>query len=185
MPLRRPGRLIDVVEASGLTGRGGAGYPAGRKMRAVAAGPGRKAVVANGAEGEPASRKDRLLLTRLPHLVLDGIALAAQAVGADEAYLCVHGTDGALLGHPLVTTLPTSSLRLTVDQVNAGTSTPVTVFLPSGAELGRPEPVTVAVRLARSGRSFSAEAPGGEQMLVAVEGLAGGSAVIRAFVPAC
>ena len=99
MPLRRPGRLIGVVEASGLTGRGGAGYPAGRKMRAVAAGPGRKAVVANGAEGEPASHKDRLLLTRLPHLVLDGIALAAQAVGADEAYLCVHGTDGALLGH--------------------------------------------------------------------------------------
>ena len=99
MPPRRPGRLIDVVEASGLTGRGGAGYPAGRKMRAVAAGPGRKAVVAKGAEGEPASHKDRLLLTRLPHLVLDGIALAAQAVGADEAYLCVHGTDGALLGH--------------------------------------------------------------------------------------
>ena len=66
-------------------------------MRSVAAGGGRKAVVANGAEGEPASRKDRLLLTRLPHLVLDGITLAAQAVGADEAYLCVHGTEGALL----------------------------------------------------------------------------------------
>ena len=66
-------------------------------MRSVAAGPGRKAVVANGAEGEPASRKDRLLLTRLPHLVLDGITLAAQAVGADEAYLCVHGTEGGLL----------------------------------------------------------------------------------------
>ena len=94
---RRPGRLIDVVEASGLTGRGGAGFPAGRKMRSVAAGSGRKAVVANGAEGEPASRKDRLLLTRLPHLVLDGITLAAQAVGADEAYLCVHRAEGALL----------------------------------------------------------------------------------------
>jgi NADH:ubiquinone oxidoreductase subunit F (NADH-binding) len=96
---RRPERLIDVVEAAGLTGRGGAGFPAGRKMRSVAAGSGRKAVVANGAEGEPASRKDRLLLTRLPHLVLDGITLAAQAVGADEAYLCVHGTEDALLDH--------------------------------------------------------------------------------------
>ena len=94
---RLPERLIDAVEAAGLTGRGGAGFPVGRKMRSVAAGSGRKAVVANGAEGEPASRKDRLLLTRLPHLVLDGITLAARAVGADEAYLCVHGTEGALL----------------------------------------------------------------------------------------
>jgi len=82
---RRPERLIDVVEAAGLTGRGGSGFPVGRKMRSVAAGGGRKAVVANGAEGEPASRKDRLLLSRLPHLVLDGITLAAEAVGADEA----------------------------------------------------------------------------------------------------
>ena len=64
-PGRKPGRLIDIVEAAGLTGRGGAGFPAGRKMRSVAARPGRKAVVANGAEGEPASRKDRLLLSRL------------------------------------------------------------------------------------------------------------------------
>jgi Respiratory-chain NADH dehydrogenase 51 Kd subunit/ApbE family len=93
----RPQRLIDLVEASGLTGRGGAGFPAGRKMRSVAAGPGSKVVVANGAEGEPASLKDRLLLTRLPHLVLDGMTLAAEAVGATEAYLCVHGNQESLL----------------------------------------------------------------------------------------
>ena len=95
--LRRAGRLIDVAEASGLTGRGGAGFPAGRKMRSVAHGPGSKVLVANGAEGEPASLKDRLLLSRLPHLVLDGMTLAAEAVGASEAYLCVHGTEGGLL----------------------------------------------------------------------------------------
>jgi NADH:ubiquinone oxidoreductase subunit F (NADH-binding) len=95
--LRRAERLIDVVEASGLTGRGGAGFPAGRKMRSVAAGPGSKVLVANGAEGEPASLKDRLLLTRLPHLVLDGMTLAAEAVGASEAYLCVHGTRQGLV----------------------------------------------------------------------------------------
>ena len=95
--LRRAGRLIDVAEASGLTGRGGAGFPAGRKMRSVATGPGSKVLVANGAEGEPASLKDRLLLSRLPHLVLDGMTLAAEAVGASEAYLCVHGTEGGLL----------------------------------------------------------------------------------------
>ena len=90
---RRPGRLIDVVEASGLTGRGGGGFPTGRKMRSVAAGAGPAVVVANGAEGEPASGKDRLLLTRMPHLVLDGITLAAYAVRARTAYLCIHGQE--------------------------------------------------------------------------------------------
>jgi NADH:ubiquinone oxidoreductase subunit F (NADH-binding) len=90
-------RLIDVVERSGLTGRGGAGFPTGRKLRSVAAGAGSAIVVANGAEGEPASRKDRLLLSRLPHLVLDGISLAAFAVGATRAYLAVHGDDQRLL----------------------------------------------------------------------------------------
>jgi NADH:ubiquinone oxidoreductase subunit F (NADH-binding) len=90
-------RFIDVVEASGLTGRGGAGFPTGRKMRSVAAGRGGKVVVANGCEGEPASSKDRLLLTRLPHLVLDGLVTAATAVGARDAYLCVHDHETGLL----------------------------------------------------------------------------------------
>jgi NADH:ubiquinone oxidoreductase subunit F (NADH-binding) len=87
---RAAARLIDVVERSGLTGRGGAGFPTGRKLRSVAAGGGPTVVVANGAEGEPASRKDRVLLTRAPHLVLDGITLAAFAVGATRAFLAVH-----------------------------------------------------------------------------------------------
>jgi NADH:ubiquinone oxidoreductase subunit F (NADH-binding) len=83
-------RLVDVIERSGLTGRGGAGFPTGRKLRSVAAAKGRPVVVANGSEGEPASAKDRLLLSRSPHLVLDGISLAAFAVGADRAFLVVH-----------------------------------------------------------------------------------------------
>jgi NADH:ubiquinone oxidoreductase subunit F (NADH-binding) len=102
VPLRRgggerPNRVIDVVERSGLTGRGGAGFPAGRKMRSVASRRGPAVVVANGAEGEPASSKDRLLLTRLPHLVMDGMSLAAEAVGARQAYLCVHRQETELL----------------------------------------------------------------------------------------
>lgn len=82
--------LIDLVERSGLRGRGGAGFPTARKMRAVAAGRGRPIVVANGAEGEPASIKDVSLLGAAPHLVLDGAVVAAAAVGATEALVAVR-----------------------------------------------------------------------------------------------
>jgi signal transduction histidine kinase len=109
------------------------------------------------------------------------LALVLRTLAADRAISAATAEAQSMA--PLVTTLETNSLRLTVDQVNAATETPVTIFLPSGTELGRPAPVSPAVRLARNGRSFSAEAPGGEEVLVAVEGLAGGSAVIRAFVP--
>ena len=86
---RGPGSLIDLVAAAGLTGRGGAGFPTGTKLRSVASGRGPAVVVANGMESEPASEKDQALLARAPHLVLDGIAMAAEAVGAAEAHLCL------------------------------------------------------------------------------------------------
>ena len=85
-----PGHLIQSVEQSGLTGRGGAAFPVHRKMAIVAQARGRKVIVANGAESEPASHKDALLLRAAPNLVLDGLQLAAEAVGASEAYLYVH-----------------------------------------------------------------------------------------------
>jgi NADH:ubiquinone oxidoreductase subunit F (NADH-binding) len=97
--------LIEAVELSGLRGRGGADFPTARKLRAVAGdaggggkpgarqrrGRGRRAsaVIVNGSETEPASAKDRLLLSRLPHLVLDGAVLAASAVGAEEVIVKV------------------------------------------------------------------------------------------------
>jgi NADH:ubiquinone oxidoreductase subunit F (NADH-binding) len=97
--LRLPGTaaerqaLLVEVERSGLLGRGGAGFPLSQKLRAVATGT-RTVVVANGCEGEPASSKDSWLLSTQPHLVLDGIALAAATVGAQAAHLVIHqGSD--------------------------------------------------------------------------------------------
>jgi NADH:ubiquinone oxidoreductase subunit F (NADH-binding) len=84
--------LIDRLERAGLRGRGGAAFPTAVKWRAVAASRGRAVVVANAAEGEPTSLKDRTLVAALPQLVLDGAVLAAQAVGAEEVILCVPDT---------------------------------------------------------------------------------------------
>jgi NADH:ubiquinone oxidoreductase subunit F (NADH-binding) len=89
--------LIDQVEQAGLGGRGGAGFPTGRKMRTVAAGREKPIVVVNATEGEPASLKDRTLLETLPHLVLDGAALAARAVDAQAAIVCVCESAGVSL----------------------------------------------------------------------------------------
>lgn len=82
--------LIDEIAAAGLTGRGGAAFPTYRKLEAVLQAPGDAVVVANGAEGEPASFKDRTLLYLDPHLVLDGLQSAAEAVGARRAYAYIH-----------------------------------------------------------------------------------------------
>ena len=86
---RRGAELIDAVAAAGLRGRGGAAFPTAVKMRAVAARRGRRALVVNGAEGEPMSAKDRALLELAPHLVLDGALLVAEAVGARDVVVAV------------------------------------------------------------------------------------------------
>ncbi|ARF53336.1 NADH-ubiquinone oxidoreductase-F iron-sulfur binding region domain-containing protein [Streptomyces gilvosporeus] len=84
--------LVRAVEEAGLTGRGGAAFPTGRKLRTVAESRGPAMVVANGMESEPASHKDETLLDVAPHLVLDGAALAAAAVGAEAVHLCLPRT---------------------------------------------------------------------------------------------
>jgi NADH:ubiquinone oxidoreductase subunit F (NADH-binding) len=91
-----PAGAIDLpalVDASGLRGLGGAGFPTATKLRAVASQRGRPFVVANGAEGEPISGKDKVLVRYLPHLVLDGAAAAAHALGAREAIVALSRAD--------------------------------------------------------------------------------------------
>ncbi len=92
-PRLGPGLLMELAQAAGLTGRGGAAFPTARKLAAV--GSRRPSVVVgNGAEGEPASRKDRTLLRIRPNLVLDGLQLAAEAVAAERVVLYVHRDAG-------------------------------------------------------------------------------------------
>lgn len=81
--------IVDVVDRSGLRGRGGAGFPTALKMQAVREAGGRAVVVANGAEGEPIAAKDKTLLAYVPHLVLDGATIAARAVRARDAFVAV------------------------------------------------------------------------------------------------
>jgi NADH:ubiquinone oxidoreductase subunit F (NADH-binding) len=90
----RRDELFEAVAASGLAGRGGAGFPTVRKLRAVAAGK-RPIVVANGTEGEPASAKDKVLMANNPHLVIDGVLAAESLVGAEESVIAVGRADAA------------------------------------------------------------------------------------------
>ncbi|MFJ6938631.1 NADH-ubiquinone oxidoreductase-F iron-sulfur binding region domain-containing protein [Streptomyces sp. NPDC101132] len=95
-----PDVLLDHLDAAGLRGRGGAGFPAAVKLRAVrdrgrADGGARPVVVANGEEGEPGSVKDRWLLRARPHLVLDGLALAAAVTGAGRGYVYLSDPEAA------------------------------------------------------------------------------------------
>ncbi len=120
LPRLGPRDLIEAVEQSGLRGRGGADFPTAIKLRSVATRRKSAVVVVNGSETEPASAKDRLLLTRLPHLVLDGAVLAAVAVGAPEVFVKVG--EGA-----------TGSLRALESAISLR-SDPVTIQLAAGPE---------------------------------------------------
>ena len=87
MPETDTNQVIGMARDAGLTGRGGAGFPLWRKLTAVAAAGRPAIVIANGAEGEPASGKDQTLLSYAPNLVLDGLQLIAH--GARSAVLYV------------------------------------------------------------------------------------------------
>lgn len=87
-----PEELIEMVKASGLRGRGGAGFPAGLKWSFMPkAADMTKYVCVNADEGEPGTFKDRLLIERDPHSIIEGVAIAAYAVGAHRAFVYIRG----------------------------------------------------------------------------------------------
>ena len=182
LPALPSAELIAELDASGLLGRGGAGFPVGRKLRAVAGrSSGRAVVLANGAEGEPLSRKDRSLMAARPHLVIDGALLAAGAVGADDIIIYIgtehRAADAAMRqalaersaeihGRVQIVTAPTGYVSgeesAAVHFVNAGDARP-TATPPRPFERGvggRPtlvqnvESLALAALIARRGRDW-------------------------------
>ncbi len=90
-----PDGVIDELAASGLRGRGGAGFPVGVKWRSIAAGgaaAGERFVVANGAEGEPGTFKDRAILRHNPYLLIEGLLIAASALGAERVFVALKSS---------------------------------------------------------------------------------------------
>lgn len=117
-PMRHPdlGKLIELCDAVALTGRGGAGFPFAGKLRALRRGE-RPVVVVNGAESEPGSAKDRTLLSRAPHLVLDGAAVVADAISAREVVVAVHD---ARVAEALRRAITERGDRVRVEQAGGG-----------------------------------------------------------------
>jgi len=89
---KTPAEVLDIVEASGLQGRGGAGFPVGRKWKFVAGAKGSpKYMICNADESEPLIFKDRVLIDTNPHQLLEGIVIGGYACGASEAWIYIRG----------------------------------------------------------------------------------------------
>ncbi|HSO17810.1 MAG TPA: NADH-ubiquinone oxidoreductase-F iron-sulfur binding region domain-containing protein, partial [Desulfosarcina sp.] len=132
---RTPGELIDLVEASGLRGRGGAGYPTAAKWRAARSAQSRsKLIVCNADEGDPGAYMDRTLLESNPHQVIEGMIIAALAVGADRGLIYVRAE------YPLAVRILTAAVvqarehgLLGGDILGSGVAFDIELFQGSGA----------------------------------------------------
>jgi (2Fe-2S) ferredoxin len=137
-----PDEVIQEVAASGLRGRGGAGFPTGRKWEFTRKAPGAiKYVVANGDEGDPGAFMDRSLMEADPHSILEGMAIGAYAIGAHEGYIYVRDE------YPLAV----KNLRIAIKQareygllgrdiLGSGFDFDVRITRGAGAFLARPTP---------------------------------------------
>jgi len=150
--------LVGLAEASGLLGRGGAGFPLGTKLRAArtaSTSRRRPVVVVNAAESEPASRKDYVLVTRTPHLVLDGAAAAALAIGATQAVIWLHrgrpqmgAALEAAMAERVAARLADPTFRLVAgpDRYVSGQAVAAVAHLGGGRAVPFPSPVPMARR---------------------------------------
>lgn len=168
--------IVPTLEASGLLGRGGAGFPVGRKWHALAErkdGP--AVVVVNGAEGEPASYKDRTLMVYRPHLVVDGALLAAEAIGAEriifyvgEEHVAASDAIGAAIEARKSELLPSRLVRAPTGYV-AGEASAATHFINAGDA----RPTTTPPRVSERGVA------GGATLVQNVESLAYAALIAR------
>jgi NADH-quinone oxidoreductase subunit F len=142
----RGGDAVERLARSGLRGRGGGWFPAARKWHAVRVEGGEAFVVANGAEGEPGSIKDRFVMTQRPADVLAGLVLAARAVGARQAYVYLKGAftgPAAALASALSARTPAGldvEIRRGEDTYVAGEETAVLEALEGRKAWPRPKP---------------------------------------------
>jgi NADH:ubiquinone oxidoreductase subunit F (NADH-binding) len=148
--------FVSVLEASGLSGRGGGGFPAAIKLAVAHGSGGCGSVVVNGMEGEPASDKDKLLLIRSPHLVLDGAQLMAVAAGAGQVTVCVpegrdHVAATAIAERARTDHAPApETLVRPPDRFVAGEESALAAWLQSGASLPKFRPDKgMALRIGR------------------------------------
>jgi NADH-quinone oxidoreductase subunit F len=141
-----PERLVERLALSGLRGRGGGWFPAARKWQAVRAEAGRPIVIANGAEGEPGSHKDRFVMERRAAAILEGLRLAARAVNAREAILFLKASfDGpAQALESALAKTPLDGLRVEIrrgdDSYITGEETAVLESLEGRKPWPRPKP---------------------------------------------
>ena len=145
--IERPDAVIDVVEVAGLRGMGGAGFPTHQKWRFVADAPGDrgKYLIANGNEDEPGTRKDRLLLERSPHQVIEGALIAAVAVGADHVVLYInpHELDAIEAARRAIEQWGGSSLLAEAGRA-IGAPVELSVVVSSGLYVGGEETAAIA-----------------------------------------
>ncbi|MGE5842903.1 MAG: NADH-ubiquinone oxidoreductase-F iron-sulfur binding region domain-containing protein, partial [Deltaproteobacteria bacterium] len=113
-----PEQVIDEVEKSGLRGRGGAGFPTGRKWRFTRGSPGEvKYIVCNADEGDPGAFMDRSVLEGNPHLVLEGMLIAAYAIGSQHGYVYVRAEYPLAVQHLKIAMAQAEELGLIGDNI--------------------------------------------------------------------